>query len=219
MEQRQSKKLDLGDYLNVLVVGEDEAVEGAAIVDDDSSNDIDSGNNLFNGNFNSSNNNNNNNNYHFYYYTDYSYNYSDDDPADDADFDLDSLLHDLTGPPPSSSSSGLFYLILGLYVSVIVVGVLGNSLVLIAVIGKEKMRTPRNLFISTLAVSDLFLCLFSLPITLWELFVEAWPFGPRLQWLCRCMLSFQLFPVFMSSLAIAAIAQDRYRCVVQADER
>ena len=117
----------------------------------------------------------NNSNTNFLYYDYYDSNYS---AAAADDFDLDSLLHDLQG---KSSSFDAFYLILALYISVILVGVLGNLMVLIAVIGKEKMRTPRNLFISTLAVSDLFLCLFSLPITLWELFVEAWPFGPHLQ--------------------------------------
>ena len=47
-------------------------------------------------------------------------------------------------------------------------GFLGNMLILWAVLGRESMRTARNVFIVTLAISDLMLCLFTMPLTLWE---------------------------------------------------
>ena len=55
-----------------------------------------------------------------------------------------------------------------MYVLFIIVGVLGNTLILWAVLGRESMRTARNVFIGTLATSDLILCLFTMPSTLWE---------------------------------------------------
>jgi hypothetical protein len=55
-----------------------------------------------------------------------------------------------------------------LYTLFIIVGTLGNTLILWAVLGRESMRTARNVFIGTLAASDLFLCLFTMPSTLWE---------------------------------------------------
>ena len=55
-----------------------------------------------------------------------------------------------------------------IYTLFIIVGILGNALILWAVLGRESMRTARNVFIGTLATSDLFLCLFTMPSTLWE---------------------------------------------------
>ena len=57
----------------------------------------------------------------------------------------------------------------------------------------------------------------SLPITLWETFYQKWPFGPDVKWLCQCAVAVQAVPVFMSSIAIGAIAADRYRAVVHSD--
>jgi hypothetical protein len=103
------------------------------------------------------------------------------------------------------------------------------------------MRTAHNYFVGALASSDLFLCVFSMPITLWELLFEQWPFGANTVLLCRfanhfmlvwkwqarlkaqyqTFQTFRLFasgkvlPLFMSSMAIVAVGWDRYRCIIQ----
>jgi neuropeptide Y receptor len=79
------------------------------------------------------------------------------------------------------------------------------------------MRTAHNYFVVALALSDLFLCLFSMPITLWELLFEQWPFGANTTWLCRCFASGKVLPLFMSSMAIVAVGWDRYRCIIQSE--
>ena len=48
---------------------------------------------------------------------------------------------------------------------------------------------------------------------------RRWPFGPETQWLCRLANAGQAVPIFMSSLAIVAIACDRYRCIIQPEKR
>ncbi len=58
--------------------------------------------------------------------------------------------------------------LLALYVSVVVVGVVGNAIILSAILGKPKMRTARNIFIVTLSASDLVLCVIAMPLTLWD---------------------------------------------------
>ena len=55
-----------------------------------------------------------------------------------------------------------------------------------------------------------------MPITLWQILRGStkWPFGPGTQWACGFVVSAQAVPLFMSSMAIVAIAWDRYRCVL-----
>ena len=56
-----------------------------------------------------------------------------------------------------------FYSLLVMYVVVIVVGISDNLLVLVAVMWRPSMRTSHNFFIAGLALSDLFLCSFTMP--------------------------------------------------------
>jgi hypothetical protein len=65
-------------------------------------------------------------------------------------------------------TDSVVYSLIAIYCLVIFVGVLGNILILWAVLGRDAMRTGRNVFIGTLAASDLFLCIFTMPSTLWE---------------------------------------------------
>ena len=62
----------------------------------------------------------------------------------------------------------IFYTLVSLYGFFIVLGVLGNCLIMSAVLLRENMRTARNVFIVTLAISDIFLCIVAMPSTLWE---------------------------------------------------
>jgi hypothetical protein len=51
------------------------------------------------------------------------------------------------------------------YCVLIVVGTIGNSLVVYVVAMQPAMRTARNVFVVNLAVSDLLLCLITMPLT------------------------------------------------------
>ena len=62
----------------------------------------------------------------------------------------------------------VFYLLAIVYGIVILIGVTGNCIILYAILSKEAMRTARNYFIVTLALSDLLLCLMTMPLTLWD---------------------------------------------------
>ena len=78
-------------------------------------------------------------------------------------------IRDATGGH-SDHGAGLviFYFLLSLYGFFILLGILGNFLIMSAVLFRETMRTARNVFIVTLAISDLFLCVVAMPSTLWE---------------------------------------------------
>ena len=62
----------------------------------------------------------------------------------------------------------VFYSLLVIYILAIIVGFCGNLLIVTAVLGRKRMRTARNVFIVTLAISDTTLCIFTMPFTLWE---------------------------------------------------
>lgn len=61
-----------------------------------------------------------------------------------------------------------------LYASMILIGATGNLLVILVVVRNVAMRTARNVFIVNLAVSDLMLCLITMPLTLVEILYQTW---------------------------------------------
>ena len=67
------------------------------------------------------------------------------------------------------------------YAILIVFGVTGNGLVCAAVARKPSMRTGRNVYIINLAISDLLLCLFTMPFSLVEIALKFWPLGKNIR--------------------------------------
>ena len=72
---------------------------------------------------------------------------------------------------------------------------------------RKRMWTVSNAFIGALALSDLMFCTVTLPINLWEMVYEKWPFGEQTQALCGLTMAAQKFPIFFSSMSMVAIAQ------------
>ncbi|XP_030370155.1 neuropeptide F receptor [Scaptodrosophila lebanonensis] len=106
-----------------------------------------------------------------------------------------------------------YHLLIAMYSVLIVFGALGNVLVVIAVLRKPIMRTARNLFILNLAISDLLLCLVTMPLTLMEILSKFWPFG-SCAILCKMIAMLQALSIFVSTISITAIAFDRYQVIV-----
>ena len=67
-----------------------------------------------------------------------------------------------------------FGLLVTMYALMILFGASGNLLVILVVIRNRAMRTARNVFIVNLAVSDLMLCLITMPLTLVEILYQTW---------------------------------------------
>ncbi|XP_055904468.1 neuropeptide F receptor isoform X2 [Eupeodes corollae] len=106
-----------------------------------------------------------------------------------------------------------YYVLIVMYSVLIVFGAVGNTLVVIAVVRKPMMRTARNLFILNLAISDLLLCLVTMPLTLMEILSKFWPFGTCAV-LCKMIAMLQATSIFVSTISISAIAFDRYQVIV-----
>uniref|UniRef100_T1IW42 G-protein coupled receptors family 1 profile domain-containing protein n=1 Tax=Strigamia maritima TaxID=126957 RepID=T1IW42_STRMM len=104
-----------------------------------------------------------------------------------------------------------FTILIEIYVVLIICGALGNGLVCLVVIRKPQMRTPHNVFIINLAVSDLLLCLVTMPFTLVEILLKVWPLGLVM---CKLVSALQATSIFVSTMSITAIALDRYHVIV-----
>ncbi|XP_028930048.1 neuropeptide FF receptor 2 [Ornithorhynchus anatinus] len=87
----------------------------------------------------------------------------------------------------------------------------GNFLVCFIVLKNKHMHTVTNLFILNLAVGDLLVGLFCMPITLLDNIIAGWPFGNLM---CKISGVVQGISVVASVFTLVAIAVDRFRCVV-----
>ncbi|MEQ2269625.1 hypothetical protein XENORESO_007074 [Xenotaenia resolanae] len=103
-------------------------------------------------------------------------------------------------------------LIIPCYVLVVVVGVVGNYLLLYVICRIRKMHNVTNFFIGNLAFSDMLMCVTCIPFTLAYAFnPHGWVFGR-----CMCYLVFLIQPVtvYVSVFTLTAIAVDRYYATV-----
>ncbi|XP_065155464.1 neuropeptide F receptor isoform X2 [Atheta coriaria] len=104
-------------------------------------------------------------------------------------------------------------ILIALYTVIIVVGAMGNALVILSVVRKPAMRTPRNMFIVNLAISDMLLCTFTMPLTLMEILTVYFPLGNS-ELLCKLVGTMQATSTFVSTISIVAIALDRYQVII-----
>ncbi|KAI9556585.1 NPFG-protein-coupled receptor [Daphnia sinensis] len=106
-----------------------------------------------------------------------------------------------------------FFCLIAAYCVLIIFGTIGNSLVVYVVARQPAMRTARNVFVVNLAISDLLLCLITMPLTLMEIRSYTWPLGNS-PVSCKMVGSLQAVSIFVSTLSITAIALDRYQLIV-----
>ena len=86
------------------------------------------------------------------------------------------------------------------------------------------LKTTRNILIANMALSNIFLCLFTMPLTMLDLIHNYWPLGsgqvseqgircrlvhPCQEMLCQLNSSSQTAFVFFSSFSVVLIAVDR----------
>ncbi|CAL9699940.1 unnamed protein product [Knipowitschia caucasica] len=101
------------------------------------------------------------------------------------------------------------------YSTIIVCGVIGNSLVIYVVYRFRNLRTVTNFFIVNLAVADLLVNTLCLPFTLVYTLYGEWMFG---QVLCFMLPCAQGMAVHVSTITMNIIALDRHRSIVRHTE-
>ncbi|XP_034454306.1 neuropeptide Y receptor Y7 [Hippoglossus hippoglossus] len=97
------------------------------------------------------------------------------------------------------------------YSLIILLGLMGNALVIYMIIRYRTMRTVTNFFIANLALADLLVDTLCLPFTLVYTLLDDWTFGAVL---CHMVPFAQALSVHVSILTMTVIALERYRCIV-----
>lgn len=97
------------------------------------------------------------------------------------------------------------------YSTIILFGVIGNSLVIYVVYKFKTLRTVTNFFIVNLAVADLLVNTLCLPFTLVYTLYGEWKFGRVLCFMLPCA---QGMAVHVSTITLNIIALDRHRSIV-----
>ncbi|KAF7646536.1 hypothetical protein LDENG_00185660 [Lucifuga dentata] len=100
------------------------------------------------------------------------------------------------------------------YSSIIVLGVLGNSLVIYIIYRFKTLRTVTNFFIANLAVADLLVNTLCLPFTLVYTLLSDWNDWKFGSVFCFLIPFAQGLAVHVSTVTLNVIALDRHRCIV-----
>jgi len=96
---------------------------------------------------------------------------------------------------------------------IIIVIVFGNGLVIVAIASDRRLKGVQNWFIASLAVSDLLVGLFIMPLSLATELMGYWAFGDVL---CQLWLSTDVLLCTASILNLCLISLDRYWSITRA---
>ncbi|XP_061454331.1 endothelin receptor type B-like isoform X1 [Rhineura floridana] len=94
--------------------------------------------------------------------------------------------------------------------TIFMVGIIGNSTLLRIISKNECMRNGPNILIASLALGDLLYILIALPINVYKLLAEDWPFGVQG---CKLVPFIQKASVGITVLSLCALSTDKYRAV------
>ncbi|KAJ8397704.1 hypothetical protein AAFF_G00433930 [Aldrovandia affinis] len=97
-----------------------------------------------------------------------------------------------------------------LYSLIFLLSVLGNVLIIAVLIRNGRMRTVTNLFLLSLAASDLMICLFCMPFTLMSNLMRDFIFGISI---CKGAMYFMGVSVSVSTFNLVAISLERYSAI------
>uniref|UniRef100_A0A0K0E534 G_PROTEIN_RECEP_F1_2 domain-containing protein n=1 Tax=Strongyloides stercoralis TaxID=6248 RepID=A0A0K0E534_STRER len=98
------------------------------------------------------------------------------------------------------------------YILILFLGLVGNFYIIILTLKHKSLQSVQNIFILNLAISDIFLCLISIPITPYVNIYKEWIFGSPA---CRISGAIQGISIFISTYSLCAISIDRYYRLVE----
>ncbi|XP_015674961.1 prolactin-releasing peptide receptor-like [Protobothrops mucrosquamatus] len=103
-------------------------------------------------------------------------------------------------------------LIILLYTGVVIIGMVGNCLLVHVILHVKKMHNVTNFLIGNLALSDVAMCTTCVPLTLAYVFEpRGWIFGSAM---CYFVYFMQPVTVYVSIFTLVTIAVDRYIVII-----
>ncbi|XP_063710131.1 neuropeptide CCHamide-1 receptor [Culicoides brevitarsis] len=103
------------------------------------------------------------------------------------------------------------YLVPILFSIIFIVGVLGNGTLIIVFIKHRTMRNVPNTYILSLAVADLLVVLFNVPLVAVVYAIDSWPWG---QTICSASEFIKDLSVGVSVFTLTALSADRFFAIV-----
>ena len=95
-----------------------------------------------------------------------------------------------------------------------IIGLIGNSMIIVAVVISRKLRTSTNVFVTSLAATDLLASFFMIPYMVGVLGKDGWPI-PQAQWMC-VLTGYMVYACTWTSVCtLAAIAINRLLLVTK----
>ncbi|KAL5277426.1 CCKAR family protein [Megaselia abdita] len=108
------------------------------------------------------------------------------------------------------SSDGIGDFQISLCICIFCLAVIGNFLVILTLIQNRRMRTITNLFLLNLAISDMLLGVFCMPVTLIGTVLRNFIFG---DFMCRFLPYMQACSICVSAWTLVAISCERYYAI------
>ena len=99
---------------------------------------------------------------------------------------------------------------LTLYVTITIVGLMGNSLIIVKLFGRQTRRVGEYMILN-LAITDLATCAISIPFDLAERLSDGFPFGSIL---CYLVYPFQTVLMAVSVITLLSMSLERHRVVM-----
>uniref|UniRef100_A0A915D2B0 G-protein coupled receptors family 1 profile domain-containing protein n=1 Tax=Ditylenchus dipsaci TaxID=166011 RepID=A0A915D2B0_9BILA len=124
----------------------------------------------------------------------------------------DECLHFVVKDPDPTNSPQAMSIFAFIYLNIFVLGLVGNLFIICLTYRHRHLQTVQNIFILNLAISDVIVCLLSLPFTPVTNVYKNWLFGKPI---CHLLPMVQAVSVFVSTFSLSAIAIDRYNLVVR----
>ncbi|XP_076030411.1 cholecystokinin receptor-like [Oratosquilla oratoria] len=112
-----------------------------------------------------------------------------------------------TTPISSSQLADSAMVFIPLYAIIFLLSVCGNVLVILTLVQNSRMRTPTNVFLLNLAVSDLLLGVVCMPFTLSGFLLRNFIFGAAM---CKIIPYLQAVSVSVSAWTLVVISVERY---------
>ncbi|XP_018494335.2 cholecystokinin receptor type A [Galendromus occidentalis] len=104
------------------------------------------------------------------------------------------------------------YLLILSYISIFILGLIGNVLVIVTLTRNKRFKVPTNAFLLNLAVSDLLVGVFCMPFTLSGIVFREFIFGDLM---CKAVPYVQAVAVAVSAWTLVMISFERYFAVCQ----
>ncbi|KAI5697001.1 gastrin/cholecystokinin type B receptor-like [Diaphorina citri] len=98
-----------------------------------------------------------------------------------------------------------------IYSITMVLGIVGNVLIVLTTWLYKRMKSPTNLFLSSLAVTDLLLIILCIPVKIAKLFSYTWSMGV---FLCKTVHYMQNFTAICSVLTLTVMSIERYYAIM-----